>query len=232
MSIPLPAPAVWAQACLDWPMPAPEHSTLRRPKPQDAQAHQRDMESALAMQMPAHKTQDSGDERTIAARARDGDMTAFEQLYRRYAGRVHAVCLRMAGNRTLAEECTQDAFVRAWESLDKFRGDSSFGTWVHRIAVNAVLERHRTQMRQAAWISSKDDEILESVPAADSGPEHAMDLDQCIAGLPAAARMVFVLFDVEGYTHEEIAEMTGLAVGTSKAHLHRARRMLRARLEA
>jgi len=194
--------------------------------------HQRDMESALAMQMPTRNSFDGSDENTVAARARDGDMAAFEQLYRRYVGRVHAVCLRLAGNRTLAEECTQDAFVRAWESLAKFRGDSSFGTWVHRIAVNTVLERHRTQLRQAAWISSKDDDILESVPAADSGPEHAMDLDQCIAELPAAARTVFVLFDVEGHTHEEIAEMTGLAVGTSKAHLHRARRMLRARLES
>jgi RNA polymerase sigma factor (sigma-70 family) len=190
------------------------------------------MESALVMQLPTRTPLDTGDESAVAARARDGDMAAFEQLYRRHVGRVHAVCLRLAGNRTLAEECTQDAFVRAWESLARFRGDSSFGTWLHRIAVNTVLERHRTQMRRAAWISNKDDDILESVPAPDSGPEHAMDLDQCIAELPPAARMVFVLFDVEGHSHEEIAEMTGLAVGTSKAHLHRARRMLRARLEA
>jgi RNA polymerase sigma-70 factor (ECF subfamily) len=190
------------------------------------------MESALVMQLPTTKTPEPADENAVALRARDGDMAAFEQLYRRYVGRVHAVCLRLAGNRTLAEECTQDAFVRAWESLAKFRGESSFGTWVHRIAVNTVLERHRTQMRQAAWISSKDDEVLESVAAPEAGPEHGMDLEQCIAELPPAARMVFVLFDVEGHSHEEIAEMTGLAVGTSKAHLHRARRMLRARLEA
>lgn len=190
------------------------------------------MESALAMQMPTRMTPDPADESTVAARARDGDMAAFEQLYRRYVGRVHAVCLRLAGNATLAEECTQDAFVRAWESLGSFRGDSSFGTWVHRIAVNTVLERHRTQLRQAAWVTHKDDEILESVPAADAGPEHAMDLEASIAELPPAARMVFVLFDVEGHSHEEIAEMTGLAVGTSKAHLHRARRLLRERLEA
>ena len=159
-------------------------------------------------------------------------MLAFEQLYRRYVGRVHAVCLRLAGNPSLAEECTQDAFVKAWESLAKFRGESSFGTWVHRIAVNAVLERHRSQLRQAAWVTWKDDEILESVPAPDSGPEQGLDLEQCIAELPPAARMVFVLFDVEGHSHEEIAGMTGLAVGTSKAHLHRARQLLRARLES
>lgn len=190
------------------------------------------METATAMRLTELKPPAASDDATLAGLAREGDARAFEQLYRRYAARVHAVCLRLAGNRTLAEECTQDAFVKAWESLKSFRGDSSFGTWVHRIAVNTVLERHRTQMRQAVWISHKDDEILESVPAPDSGPEHAMDLEQCIAELPAAARMVFVLFDVEGHSHEEIAEMTGLAVGTSKAHLHRARRMLRARLEA
>lgn len=189
------------------------------------------MESVLAMQSPTRIPLDTIDETDIAARARDGDMAAFEQLYRRHVGRVHAVCLRLAGNRTLAEECTQDAFVRAWESLAKFRGESSFGTWVHRIAVNTVLERHRTQLRQAAWVTTKSDEILEAVPAEESDPGHSIDLEQCIAGLPAAARMVFVLFDVEGRSHEEIAEMTGLAVGTSKAHLHRARRILRARLE-
>jgi RNA polymerase sigma-70 factor (ECF subfamily) len=190
------------------------------------------MQTATAMQLPdLQPRQAAGDDSELAVRAREGDMAAFEQLYRRYVGRVHAVCMRLAGNPSVAEECTQDAFVKAWESLAKFRGESSFGTWVHRIAVNTVLERHRSQIRQAAWVSVKDDEILESVPAPDSGPEHGLDLEQCIAELPPAARMVFVLFDVEGHSHEEIAGMTGLAVGTSKAHLHRARQLLRARLE-
>ena len=184
------------------------------------------------MQLPERSADTRNDEVSLAARARDGDMKAFEQLYRRYVGRVHAVCLRLAGNPTLAEECTQDAFVKAWESLAKFRGDSAFGTWLHRIAVNAVLERHRTQLRQAAWVVHKDDEVLEAVPAPASEPGADLDLEESIAELPPAARMVFVLFDVEGHTHEEIADMTGLAVGTSKAHLHRARQILRARLEA
>src|SRR5690242_21108092 len=104
-------------------MPGPDQDSPRGPKPPAPGGHQRDMESALVMQMPTQKTQESGDENSLTARARDGDMAAFEQLYRRYVGRVHAVCLRMAGNRTLAEECTQDAFVRAWESLPKFRGE-------------------------------------------------------------------------------------------------------------
>jgi RNA polymerase sigma-70 factor, ECF subfamily len=190
------------------------------------------METAIAMRVTELKPAVANDDLSLAMRARDGDSRAFEQLYRRYAGRVHAVCLRLAGNKTLAEECTQDAFVKAWQSLKNFRGDASFGTWVHRIAVNAVLERHRTQLRQAAWVSAGDDELMESVPGADADPGHGLDLEQCISELPPAARMVFVLFDVEGHSHEEIAGMTGLAVGTSKAHLHRARQILRARLDS
>ncbi len=190
------------------------------------------METATAMQLTELPSRAGTDDQSLALRAREGDMRAFEQLYRLYSGRVHAVCLRLAGNRTLAEECTQDAFVKAWESLKNFRGDSSFGTWVHRIAVNAVLERHRTQLRQAAWVTSGDEDAMAAVPGGDADPGHGLDLEQCIAELPPAARMVFVLFDVEGHTHEEIAGMTGLAVGTSKAHLHRARQILRARLEA
>ena len=195
--------------------------------------HQKGMQAATVMQLPDAKSRpETGDDQALALRAQAGDMGAFEQLYRRYVGRVHAVCLRLAGNRSTAEECTQDAFVKAWESLKSFRGDSSFGTWVHRIAVNTVLERHRTQLRQAAWVTVKDDEILEAVPAPAAEPGHGIDLEQCIAELPPAARTVFVLFDVEGHSHEEIAQLTGLAVGTSKAHLHRARQLLRARLEA
>jgi RNA polymerase sigma-70 factor (ECF subfamily) len=191
------------------------------------------METATVMRLPElQQPPAASDDGSLAARARDGDARAFEQLYKRYVARVHAVCLRLAGNRALAEECAQDAFVKAWQSLDGFRGDASFGTWVHRIAVNTVLERHRTQLRQAAWITSGDEELMESVAGGDAEPGHGMDLEQCIAELPPAARMVFVLFDVEGHSHEEIAGMTGLAVGTSKAHLHRARQILRARLEA
>ena len=191
------------------------------------------MQTATAMRMTDLKPKIlADDDQSLAARARDGDAKAFEQLYRRYVGRVHAVCLRLAGNKTLAEECTQDAFVKAWESLKSFRGDASFGTWVHRIAVNAVLERHRTKLRQAAWVTAGDEELMESVPGVVSDPGHGIDLEECIAELPPAARMVFVLFDVEGHSHEEIAGMTGLAVGTSKAHLHRARQILRARLDA
>jgi len=186
--------------------------------------------SITPLSRPAETADD--DDRDLARRAGGGDTAAFERLYRRYAGRVHAVCLRLAGNAALAEDCTQDAFVKAWQSLARFRGESSFGTWLHRIAVNTVLERHRTQLRQAAWFTLKDEDAVNAVPDPGSGPELGMDLEEAIAALPPAARMVFVLFDVEGHSHEEIAELTGLAVGTCKAHVHRARQLLRARLES
>lgn len=186
--------------------------------------------SITPLSRPAETAHD--DDRDLARRAGSGDTAAFERLYRRYSGRVYAVCLRLAGNAALAEDCAQDAFVKAWQSLAGFRGESSFGTWLHRIAVNTVLERHRTQLRQAAWFTLKDEDAVNAVPDPGSGPELGMDLEEAIAALPPAARMVFVLFDVEGHSHEEIAELTGLAVGTCKAHVHRARQLLRARLES
>ncbi|MDE2195762.1 MAG: sigma-70 family RNA polymerase sigma factor, partial [Gammaproteobacteria bacterium] len=105
------------------------------------------------MDSPGIAAYHGGDDRELTGRARDGDVAAFEQLYRRHVGRIHAVCLRLAGNRALAEECTQDVFVQAWQALAGFRGDSGFGSWLHRIAVNAVLERHRHRLRQAAWMT-------------------------------------------------------------------------------
>lgn len=179
-------------------------------------------------------TPESGREATtdeiLVERSRRGDSRAFEALYRKHCGRIHALCLRLAGDRNTAEECVQDAFVKAWEALPKFRGDSAFGTWLYRIAANTVLARHRSRIRQAAWLEA-DDAALETAAAPQAPAGLATDLDEAIARLPDGARIVFVLHAVEGYKHEEIAEMTGLAVGTSKAQLHRARRMLRARLE-
>jgi len=137
----------------------------------------------------------------------------------------------MTAQRALAEELTQEAFVRAWERLDSFRGESGFGTWLHRIAVNAVLDHARKVSRRTLWEMGGDgsEAALEHAAGrADLGLK--MDLEQAIAGLPDAARLVFVLHDIEGFRHEEIAERAGIAVGTSKAHLHRARRLLRERI--
>lgn len=167
----------------------------------------------------------------LLARARDGDSHAFEALYRTHVGRVYAVCLRLAGDARLAEECTQDAFVQAWEKLGSFRGDSAFGTWLHRIAVNMVLGRHRQRRRWAAWLVEDENAVLEQADRA-SGPDGLLDMDRALRQLPTGAREVFVLHDVEGYGHEEIAGLMGIAAGTSKAQLHRARKLLQARLSA
>ena len=158
-------------------------------------------------------------------RAQAGDRAAFRELYEEHVGRVYALCLRMTGEPEEAMERTQDAFVRAWRSLGSFRGDAAFGTWLHRLAVNVVLGERRSTGRRERRVSAAtaDDRRVEPAPRAGLG----VDLERAIAGLPAGARRVFVLYDVEGYGHREIAAMTGIAAGTSKAQLHRARRLLR-----
>ncbi len=167
----------------------------------------------------------------LVRRARDGDETAFRDLYREHAGRIYAVCLRLTGDAAAAEERTQDAFVRAWERLGTFRGESAFGTWLHRLAVNVVLMEQRGRRRRERRVApASDDPVFERAAAVPAGAER-LDLERAIALLPAGARAVFVLFDVEGYSHEEIAGMCGIAVGTSKAQLFRARRLLRGMLE-
>jgi len=166
----------------------------------------------------------------FVARAQAGDTDAFEHLYRTHVGRVHAVCLRMTGNLAQAEEATQEAFVRAWRKLGSFRGDSAFSTWLHRLTVNVVLTGLRSEKRRTARVIGTDDlTAFERAPRRPA-PGARMDLEQAIAALPDRARTVFVLHDVEGYRHNEIAAMLGLATGTSKAQLHRARKLLRKEL--
>ena len=167
----------------------------------------------------------------VLERARRGDVDAFELLYRQHSGRVYALCLRLAADPVVARDLTQDTFVRAWEALPRFRADASITTWLHRIAVNAMLERRRGERRRSARVSLADDEedgdtpIGGVVPAPDVAT--AIDLERAIGALPPGVRRAFVLHDVEGYTHEEIATMTGLAAGTLRAQLHRARQLLK-----
>ena len=163
----------------------------------------------------------------LVARAQQGDPDAFEVLYRLHMGRVYALCLRLSGDGRRAEELTQDVFVRAWEKLGTFRGESAFGTWLHRLAVNQVLQTGRSERRRAAHLRVTDDPRVLDGPGTVRSPEAGTDLERAIAQLPEGARTVFVLHQVEGYSHNEIASMTGIAPGTSKAHLHRARRLLR-----
>lgn len=163
----------------------------------------------------------------VVRRAQTGDRAAFDELYRRSVGRVYGVCLRMSEDRETAERLTQDAFVRAWQKLESFRGDSAFTSWLHRLTVNVVLEDRRSDGRRAARIDIVADpgEHEKGTPPSMVGEK--IDLERAIARLPRGARTVLVLFDVEGYSQDEIARLTGTAVGTVKAQLHRARRLLR-----
>jgi RNA polymerase sigma-70 factor (ECF subfamily) len=176
-------------------------------------------------------------------RAQAGDLAAFERLYRLHAGMVHGLCLRMVADGELAERLTQDAFVRAWRKLDGYRGEGPFGGWLRRLAVNVVIEDRRQAARERGREVSFG-EIIEMAPEASGGeipglrtahradsPEARIDLERAVAALPAGARQAFVLHDVSGYKHQEIAAMLGLAEGTIKAQLHRARRLLRASLD-
>jgi RNA polymerase sigma-70 factor (ECF subfamily) len=157
----------------------------------------------------------------LVAGAKAGNFSAFEALYNRHAGRIYAICLRMTADPALAEELTQEAFVRAWSKLRTFRGQSGFYAWLRRLTVNVVISERRSRARKPA----DQIELEHSAPAAEPGS--AIDLDAAIAKLPDRARAVFVLYDIEGYRHEEIAAMLDIAPGTSKAQLHRARKLLR-----
>jgi RNA polymerase sigma-70 factor (ECF subfamily) len=169
---------------------------------------------------------------TDVALAAGGDRQAFERLYHTHANRVFSICARMSGSRTKGEELTQDVFVRTWEKLPQFRGESAFSTWLHRLAVNVVLNARKTDSRNASRTDDGevDDERWDETARAPMHIER-MDLTNAIAGLPAGARKIFVLHDIEGYKHEEIAEMMGITSGGSKAQLHRARLLLREALE-
>jgi RNA polymerase sigma-70 factor (ECF subfamily) len=169
---------------------------------------------------------------TDVALAAAGDRQAFERLYRTHANRVYSICARMTGSRVQGEELTQDVFVRTWEKLPQFRGESAFSTWLHRLAVNVVLNARKIEGKHASRTDDGevDDERWDEAARAPLHIER-MDLAEAIAKLPAGARRVFVLHDVEGYKHEEIAEMMGITSGGSKAQLHRARLLLREALE-
>ncbi len=165
-------------------------------------------------------------------RAQSGDVDAFEVLYREHAGRIYALCLRLKGGDTTdATELMQDVFVKAWRRLETFRGDCAFSSWLHRLTVNTMLENARGDSRRIARVLPMDDTSRLAGAARSSGIDLKMDMEDAIASLPKGARLAFVLHDVEGYQHQEIAEQLSVSVGTVKAQLHRARRLLRERLE-
>lgn len=176
-------------------------------------------------------------DRELARRASGGDDAAFEEVYRVNSGRVFALCLRMTGSRDRASELTQDVFVHVWERLASYRGESALSSWIHRLTVNLVLSNARRDRRRLTHEVNEEQERTDTpAPPAHTQNERAsvrpasvldaVDLERAIAGLPPGARTVFVLHDVEGYRHDEIAKMTGTAEGTCRAQLHRARKLL------
>jgi RNA polymerase sigma-70 factor (ECF subfamily) len=166
--------------------------------------------------------------RDDVARAARGDAQAFARLYEEHKDRIWALARRMTGHEHAAE-LTQDVFVRAWQKLGTFRGESKFSTWLHRLAVNLILSRRAAFATQRARFLA-DDDILDVLPARANGRELGMDFETAIAQLPEGARAIFVLYDIEGYRHEEIAALLGISTGTTKAQLHRARTLLRRHL--
>ena len=161
------------------------------------------------------------------ALAQSGDTQAFERLYQLHVARVHSLARRMVPDAD-PDELTQDVFVRVWQKLGGFRGESAFGTWLHRLAVNMMLEARGQKARNRARFA--DGEALPELQARRVTRDEAMDLEDAMHGLPAGMRQVFVLHDVEGYRHEEIGALLGISAGTSKSQLHRARMALRASL--
>jgi RNA polymerase sigma-70 factor (ECF subfamily) len=177
------------------------------------------------------RAREAAEERRLVRAAADGSSAAFEALYRRHASRVYGLCLRMTGHPATAEDCTQDAFVQAWRALPRFEARSAFGTWLHRIAVNAVLQQGRRPREATGAEDSIEREVADFlIDPATPDPGRGRDLEAAIASLPEGARHVLVLVGVYGHSHEEAAQLLGVAAGTCKAQLHRARALLGARL--
>jgi RNA polymerase sigma-70 factor (ECF subfamily) len=180
---------------------------------------------------------DRSSELALARLASSGDESAFERLYRAHSPRVFALCLRLSGSRQRAVDLTQDVFVQVWRRLSSWRGESALSSWIYRLTVNLVLSNVRGEQRRQKHEMTEDDNAETGQHSQDVGitrpasVAEAIDLERAIASLPPGARTVFVLHDVEGYRHEEIAKMTGTAEGTCRAQLHRARKLLIEALE-
>lgn len=164
-------------------------------------------------------------DREDVPRAQAGDAVAFERIYRRHAARIHTLCRRMLSPEE-ADDAAQDVFLRAWQKLELFRGDAAFGTWLHRLAVNVLLARRQRRNTYRDRFQAGDADVIPLTARRDR-PDLRMDFDAAVRLLPPGARDVFLLHDVEGYTHEEIAGMLNVTTGTTKSQLHRARQGLR-----
>lgn len=179
------------------------------------------------------KSTDHDEESRLVAGAAKGDRVAFEKLYRLHRDRIYGLVWRLCGgDRALAEDLLQESFIRAWQKLESFRGDSQFGTWLHKLSANVALSDRRSKIRRLEREGSLDGAIERTATGEkDVWAGQRMDLEQAISRLPERARTVLVLYDIEGYSHAEIAEISGMAVGSSKAQLHRARNLVREELD-
>jgi RNA polymerase sigma-70 factor (ECF subfamily) len=176
----------------------------------------------------ADASRESDEPTGLIRAAADGNLPAFEHLYRRYSPQIYGLCLRLTGIPQTAEDCTQDCFVDAWRSLSRFQGRAAFSTWLHSIAVRAVLSRRRG-LRFKHEVPEPETGLPE---VSDPGAESPLDVERAIGALPEAARHVLVLVGIYGYSHKEAAKVLGVAEGTCKAQLHRARQLLSQRLAA
>ena len=167
----------------------------------------------------------------LVAQAKAGDHDAFAEIYRIHVGRVFGLCLRILGDRSRAEEVTQQIFIRSWVKLGSFRFESSFGSWLHRLAINVALNELKASASMQVWNCSFENLQTESNTQGSSIGELHIDLERAIAALPMGARVVFVLHEIEGLHHKDIAKKLGLANGTCKAQLSRARKLLREALK-
>jgi RNA polymerase sigma-70 factor (ECF subfamily) len=167
----------------------------------------------------------------LAQRSADGDTDAFEQIYRRHFRRVYALCLRMLGDPTRAEDMTQEVFVQLFNKIGSFRGESAFTTWLHRMTVNLVLMYFRKASTRSELLTDEGETPIQIVRGTEN-PEampvvDRIALERAIQQLPPGYKSVFILHDVEGYEHDEIARMMSISAGTSKSQLHKARLKLR-----
>ena len=209
--------------------PVPASASDPRATPEQAQA------APVEAQPPVPPVSSNPEEANILTRAQAGDHHAFAQIYALHKRRIYSLCLRMVGNITEAEDLTQEAFLQLHRKIATFRGDSAFSTWLHRLAINVVL----MQLRKKGLSLISLDEAME--PAVEERPGRSfgtadltltgaidrMALQKAIDDLPAGYRLIFVLHDIEGYEHNEIAAMLDCSIGNSKSQLHKARMKLR-----
>jgi len=166
-------------------------------------------------------------DKEILDECKSGNAAAFKALYDKYSGRVYALALRMCGNNDAADDLTQEVFIKVWESISSFKGDSAFYSWLHRICINCFLMKLRTDKNYEKKIGES---FNNSLMIAYSQDDFSLDMEKAIQKLPSQAKLIFILFEIEGYKHKEISQMLNIEEGTSKAHLHKARKILREEL--